>query len=87
MLLINLAETRDEPGLGRFDGVYRRSDTPFGSGFDSQALQPRLANSRCEAVMDVLSSTACQVVETIETREALQRCGASFLVTKRISRE
>ena len=30
-------------------------------------------------MIDVLSSTACQVVETIETREAPQQCGASFL--------
>jgi hypothetical protein len=78
MLLVNFAETWDGPGLGRFDGVDRRSDTPLGSGFDSRALQPRLANSRCEAVVDVVSSATCQVVETLETREALQQCGASF---------
>jgi hypothetical protein len=28
--------------------------------------------SRCEAVVDVVSSATCQVVETIETREAPQ---------------
>ena len=53
---------RDGGGLGRFDGVDRRSDTSLGSGFDSLAFQPRCTTLHCEVATNVITSALYRVV-------------------------